>query len=72
MTFRLSRSHRQYLDDIASCKQQLIDGETYEICLTNKVTAEVRPDPLPLYRTLRRVNPAPFSAFLRFGGGAVV
>jgi para-aminobenzoate synthetase len=70
--FRLSRSHQQYLDDIASCKQQLIDGESYEICLTNKVTAEVRPEPLPLYRTLRRVNPAPFSAFLRFGDDAVL
>jgi para-aminobenzoate synthetase len=70
--FRLSRSHQQYLDDIARCKQELIDGETYEICLTNKVTAEVRPDPLPLYRTLRRVNPAPFSAFLRIGGSAVL
>jgi para-aminobenzoate synthetase len=70
--FRLSRSHRQYLDDIARCKQELTDGETYEICLTNKVTAEVRPEPLPLYRTLRRVNPAPFSAFLRVGGSAVL
>ena len=39
--FRLSRSHEQYLEDIATCKQRLIEGETYEICLTNKITAEV-------------------------------
>jgi para-aminobenzoate synthetase len=70
--FRLSRSHQQYLDDIAECKRQLIDGETYEICLTNKITADVSPDPLALYRTLRRVNPAPFSAFLRVGEAAVL
>jgi para-aminobenzoate synthetase len=70
--FRLSRSHEQYLADIARCKQELTDGETYEICLTNKVTAEVRPDPLALYRTLRRVNPAPFSAYLRIGEDAVL
>jgi para-aminobenzoate synthetase len=70
--FRLSRSHQQYLDDIAACKQFLIDGESYEICLTNKITAEVRPDPLALYRTLRRINPAPFSAYLRFGESAVL
>jgi len=70
--FSLSRSHERYLADIARCKQELIDGESYEICLTNKVTAEVRPDPLPLYRTLRRVNPAPFSAFLRVGEDAVL
>jgi para-aminobenzoate synthetase len=70
--FRLSRSHEQYLDDIASCKRYLTDGDSYEICLTNKITADTRPDPLPLYRTLRRVNPAPFAAFLRFGEAAVL
>jgi para-aminobenzoate synthetase len=70
--FRLSRSHEQYLDDIATCKQRLVEGETYEICLTNKITARVAADPLALYRTLRRVNPAPFSAYLRFGDRAVL
>ncbi len=70
--FRLARSHQQYLDDIAECKRQLIEGESYEICLTNKITAEVSPDPFALYRTLRRVNPAPFSAYLRIGGAAVL
>jgi para-aminobenzoate synthetase len=70
--FRLSRSHERYLEDIAECKRRLRDGESYEICLTNKVSAAVAPDPLALYRTLRRVNPAPFSAFLRFGEAAVL
>jgi para-aminobenzoate synthetase len=70
--FRLSRSHEQYLQDIATCKQRLTEGETYEICLTNKITAEASVDPLALYRTLRRVNPAPFSAYLRFGERAVL
>jgi para-aminobenzoate synthetase len=71
-SFSLSRSHQQYLDDIETCKQRLIEGETYEICLTNKITAESPAEPLALYRTLRRVNPAPFSAYLRFGDSAVL
>ena len=70
--FRLSRSHERYLEDIARVKQYLTDGESYEVCLTNKIRADVAPDPVPLYRTLRRVNPAPFSAFLRFGDVAVL
>ena len=70
--FRLHRSHAQYLEDIARCKRELINGESYEICLTNKISAELRADPLPVYRTLRRVNPAPFSAYLRFGDDAVL
>jgi para-aminobenzoate synthetase len=72
VALRLSRSHEQYLQDIATCKQRLIEGETYEICLTNQITAAVSVDPLALYRTLRRINPAPFSAYLRFGSSAIV
>jgi para-aminobenzoate synthetase len=72
VAFRLSRSHAQYIEDIETCKQRLIEGETYEVCLTNKITAEVTVEPLALYRTLRAVNPAPFAAFLRFGERAVV
>ena len=70
--FRLRRSQQRYLDDIAACKRRLIAGETYEVCLTDKVVAEASPDPLRLYRALRRVNPAPFAAFVRFGELAVL
>ncbi len=70
--FGLARPRERYLEDIAACKQRLRDGESYEICLTNRVVAERAPAPLPLYRALRRVNPAPYAAFLRFGGTAVL
>jgi para-aminobenzoate synthetase len=70
--FRLSRPREQYLDDIAECKRRLAEGDTYEVCLTNRIAVEPSPDPLSLYRTLRRTNPAPFSAFLRFGDAAVL
>jgi para-aminobenzoate synthetase len=76
--FRLSRPSERYLDDVAACKRRLIAGETYEVCLTNKVVvtnkviAAAAPGPLELYRELRRVNPAPFGAFLRLGEVAVL
>jgi para-aminobenzoate synthetase len=66
-----ARSRERYLEDIAICRQRLLDGETYEVCLTNQVHAEIDVDPLALYRELRRVNPAPFAAYLRFGELAV-
>ena len=50
----------------------LTEGESYEICLTNKVWTDAAVDPLRLYRILRHINPAPFSALLRFGDAAVV
>jgi para-aminobenzoate synthetase len=66
VTFRLSRSYQTYIDDIKQCLREIGEGETYEVCLTNKVYTDISPEPLTLYRTLRRTNPAPYSAFLRF------
>ena len=70
--FTLARSRERYLDDIAVCRERLLDGETYEVCLTNQISAAVDADPLALYRELRGVNPAPFAAYLRFGDLAVL
>jgi len=70
--FRLDRPREHYLAEIAECRRRLAEGETYEVCLTNTISADVRPEPLALYRALRRVNPAPFSALLRFGDVSVL
>jgi para-aminobenzoate synthetase len=70
--FRLTRSQQRYLEDIAACERHLLEGESYELCLTNSISAEVDTDPLDLYRRLRQVNPAPFAAYLRFGDLSVL
>jgi len=70
--FELVRDRERYLEDIEECKRLLAEGESYEICLTNRLRGEIEVEPLELYRRLRRVNPAPFSAFLRFGGLSVL
>jgi para-aminobenzoate synthetase len=65
--FALRHSADRYREDIATCKDYLTAGHSYEICLTNMLSGGVAAEPLELYRALRRVNPAPFSAYLRFG-----
>jgi para-aminobenzoate synthetase len=67
-----TRPEQQYLADIATCQRLLREGETYEVCLTNSVEAEIDADPLDIYRELRRLNPAPHAAYLRFGELAVL
>ncbi len=46
--------------------QALYDGESYELCLTTAHTAKQQVSALSLYQTLRRINPAPYAAWLAF------
>jgi para-aminobenzoate synthetase len=66
-TLSLARPHAQYLEDVETSIGHLLDGDSYEICLTNQLRFETDTDPLDLCLRLRRVNPAPFAAYLRFG-----
>lgn len=69
--FRLSRTYQNYIQDIQQCLDEIHEGETYQVCLTNQLYTNATPDPLTFYRTLRKINPAPYSAFLRFGEIAI-
>ncbi|WP_293146776.1 MULTISPECIES: aminodeoxychorismate synthase component I [unclassified Microcoleus] len=69
--FRLSRTYQNYIQDIHQCLDEIHEGETYQVCLTNQLHTDAIPDPLTFYRTLRKINPAPYSAFLRFGEIAI-
>jgi len=72
VSFSCGRGREQYLADIARCQAELAAGESYEVCLTDQISTDASPDPFDLYRRLRRSNPAPFAAFLRFGERAIV
>jgi para-aminobenzoate synthetase len=72
VTFRCGRGREQYLADIARCQAALAAGESYEVCLTDQISTSASPDPFELYRVLRRVNPAPFAAYLKLGEVAVL
>lgn len=66
-SFIAARTDDQYLTDIARCLEHIRDGESYELCLTNRFTASMSVDPLLVHEALRHRNPAPFAAFLDFG-----
>jgi para-aminobenzoate synthetase len=66
--FQLRQSAAEYLRDIETCQEHLAAGESYEICLTNELVGPPCAEALSLHRVLRRVNPAPYAAYLRLGG----
>lgn len=63
---KYSQSRHQYLNNIARSKEYICSGDSYEICLTNKLKTSIKIDPLEYFSLLRLNNPAPHSAFLKF------
>jgi para-aminobenzoate synthetase len=72
VSFQSGRGQTRYLADIVKSQEELLAGESYEVCLTDQFSTDASPEPFELYRQLRRSNPSPFAAFLRFGEYAVV
>lgn len=61
-----------YLKRIDASLEEIKNGESYEICLTNLATAKIPVDLLLTYLALRRISPVPNGAFLDFPDVAVL
>jgi para-aminobenzoate synthetase len=68
--FEWRDSRAEYIDKINSCKASILEGESYELCLTNKLLVSIRNSPhfspFQFYRILRRLNAAPYSSYFNF------
>ena len=72
--FAARDSEVSYKAKITQAQHEIAEGNTYEVCLTTALAAELPAaalDPRQAYLALRRRNPAPFSSCLRFGDLAV-
>ncbi|MCF3961008.1 aminodeoxychorismate synthase component I [Streptomyces fuscigenes] len=71
-TVGMRHGERAYLDRITQSLEEIRQGETYEVCLTNAVTLDAVIDPLRTYGRLRAISPVPYGALLQFPGVAVL
>ncbi|QCB96278.1 aminodeoxychorismate synthase component I [Arthrobacter sp. PAMC25564] len=87
LEFRARDTEAGYKAKIAESQREILEGNTYEVCLTTALSATTQAattlsgpaglrgreglDPWQAYLALRRKNPAPFASYLRFGDLAV-
>ncbi|MPZ62287.1 MAG: aminodeoxychorismate synthase component I [Propionibacteriales bacterium] len=65
-------AYSAYLPGFQRVQQELRAGNSYEVNLTHRVTVRSEADPVAAYLRLRRINPAPYAAFLQHEGTAVL
>jgi para-aminobenzoate synthetase len=65
--FHLRDDPAAYRASIEACRREIVEGETYEVCLTTELCSAATVAPFAAYRALRARNPAPFAALVRLG-----
>jgi para-aminobenzoate synthetase len=67
LNFDFYKNRSQYIKDINTCKESLVNGDSYEICLTNKISLKEKiSNPFLAFKVLRKNNPSPFMTYLEF------
>jgi para-aminobenzoate synthetase len=72
LRFAAREGRDAYLANIAACLHEIVEGESYEVCLTTQLHSRGAIDPVTAYRALRARNPAPHAALLRLGDVSVL
>jgi len=57
---------------VDACRDLIVQGEAYQLCLTNQFAVAAHPDPLDTYLRLRALSPTHHGGFLRVGDTALL
>ncbi|MGP0629679.1 anthranilate synthase component I family protein [Nitrospina sp. 32_T5] len=61
-------TQRDYECMVERAKTYIEEGDIYQANLAQRLSIDYEGDPFPLYQRLRKVNPSPFSGYLKFDG----
>lgn len=61
-----------YFEKIAQIKEWILDGEVYQVNLSQQFLVEGNTDPFALMENIIQKNPAPFTAFINCGDFSIV
>ncbi|KFF31111.1 anthranilate synthase component I [Bifidobacterium bombi] len=60
--FRTDRD--DYLAAVEQAKRHIVDGDVFQVVLSQRIEADCRCDPFDVYRVLRTLNPSPYMYFI--------
>ena len=65
-------TRESYISAVLKAKEYIKSGDIYQVNLSQRFKVELNTEPFELYKILRKINPAPFAAFLNFGEVKIV
>ncbi len=65
-------NREQYKAAVQRCREHILRGDVFEVCLTHRLEMDLPGTAWELYRVLREINPAPFASYLQLPGFQLV
>lgn len=70
MTYVVSKE--EFCKSVERCKQYIVEGDIFQVVLSQRLKQKATVEDFDLYRSLRLVNPSPYMYFLRFAGFSII
>ncbi|MGM9937111.1 MAG: anthranilate synthase component I [Candidatus Ornithomonoglobus sp.] len=62
----------EFCKKIEKAKEYIVNGDIFQVVISQRFTVETDIDPFNVYRALRRINPSPYMYYLNFDGYQIV
>jgi anthranilate synthase component 1 len=72
LVVRSNFSKERFMKQVRRAKQYIQAGDVFQVVLSQRLETKVRAEAFDVYRSLRRVNPAPYLFFLQMGEDSVL
>jgi anthranilate synthase component 1 len=70
--FSSNMTPEAFRDSVERAKEYIRAGDIIQVVLSHRLTSEIHPDPVDLYRALRFTNPSPYLFFLKLGDTVLI
>ncbi len=59
-------SKEEYIKSVLKAKEYIVNGDIFQVVLSQRLSVETNEDPFNIYRALRTINPSPYMYYLKF------
>ncbi len=72
INFNSNLSKDEFLKAVLKAKKYIVDGEIFQVVLSQRFFTNEFSEPFDIYRTLRTINPSPYMYYINFGNFKVI
>ncbi len=64
--FSSNMSKEEYIEVVKKAKDYIVEGDIFQVVLSQRFSIDYNDDPFEVYRSLRRINPSPYLFYLNY------